>query len=87
MDLNPREAVVDQESSHTSEQEEEPTQALPVPEDFVKAVIDCLDQLADDRRGPKLGRGGDQAVHHTMVRCTRYAATDRGHDYHCGDHS
>ena len=49
MDLNPREAVVDQEPSHTSEQEErEPTQdqAMIVPEKFVGAAVDCLNRVA-----------------------------------------
>ena len=40
MDLNPREAVVDQEPSYPSEQEEEPIDAVIVPENIVGAAMD-----------------------------------------------
>jgi hypothetical protein len=51
MDLNPREAVVDQEPSHTSEQEEKPTNALIVPENFMGAAMDTLNLLAALQKG------------------------------------
>ena len=59
MDLNPREAVLDQKPSYPSEQEEEPTHALIVPENFVGAAMDSLNRLAADRGD--FG-GGPQAV-------------------------
>ena len=73
MDLNPREAVVDQEPSHTSEQEErEPTQdqAMIVPEKFVGAAVDCLNRVAP---GLKIVRG------------TACYYTNHRHDQCCGD--
>jgi hypothetical protein len=45
MDLNPREAVVDQEPLNAPEQEEAPTHALLVPERFVEAVMEALNRL------------------------------------------
>jgi hypothetical protein len=69
MDLNPREAVVDQEPSHTSEQEEKPTNALIVPENFVGAAMDSLN----------LG------VLQNLVVGTYCATTNKGRDYRCGD--
>jgi len=52
MDLNPREAVVDQKPSHTLEQEEAPIHALLVPERLWEAVMDSLNRLAADRGEP-----------------------------------
>jgi hypothetical protein len=76
MDLNPREAAVDQEPSHTSEQEEEETHALIVPDNFVGAAMDGLAfALAP-------GRGVPREV--AVVRGTKCNYT-RGGDHHCRD--
>jgi hypothetical protein len=45
MDLNPREAVVDQEPSYPPEQAEAPTHALLVEERHVDAVMEALNRL------------------------------------------
>jgi hypothetical protein len=79
VDLNPREAVVDQEPSHTSEQEEEPTHSLIVtlivPEHAVEAAKDSLKRLAP------VWPGWRQAV----VARTHCYTTNKGKDYCCGD--
>jgi hypothetical protein len=71
MDLNPREAVVDQESSHSSEQGEKPVNALIVPANFTEAAMDGLKR---------------QAVLQNLVVGT-YCFTTRHprRDYQCGD--
>jgi hypothetical protein len=79
MDLNPREAVVDQESSYTSEQEEESTHALIVPENFVGAAMDGL-ALA---LAP--GRGVPKAVAVMRGTACRYTGKRPNRDHHCGD--
>ena len=80
MDLNPREAVVDQEPSHTSEQEEEPTHSLIVtlivPEDAVKEAMDSLKRLA-----PPVPGGRPAVVRGTHCHYTGYP---RG-DHTCAD--
>lgn len=80
MDLNPREAVVDQKPSNPSEQEEEPTQALIVPENFVRAAMDSLNRLAAD---PGDYGGGPQTV--AVVVGTNCVYTNYRNDHHCYD--
>jgi len=72
MDLNPREAIVTQESSHTSKQVAEPTNALVVPATFMEAAMDGLKR---------------QAVLKNLVVVTACVTTRkrRPHDYDCGD--
>ena len=72
MDLNPREAVVTQESSHTSKQGENPTNALIIPEDFTGAAMDGLKR---------------QAVLQNLVVGTYCYTTGQrpNRDHHCGD--
>jgi hypothetical protein len=54
MDLNPKEAVVDQEPLNAPEQEEGPFYALPLPQDVVKEALHVLNLLAADRGWRKL---------------------------------
>lgn len=92
MDLNPREAVVDQEPPYTPEPEpepdqgEEPTNALIVdrivPENFVDAAMDSLNQLAADR-GDFEG-GSSWSIR--LLNGTRCYTSRNPPDYHCLDH-
>jgi hypothetical protein len=54
MDLNPKEAVVDQEPLNAPEQEEGPFYAFTVPKDIVREALHVLNLLAADRGWRKL---------------------------------
>ena len=82
MDLNPREAVVDQEPPCTPEPEqgEERTHALIVPENFVAEAMDSLTRLADERG---LGGGKIRIFQGSNCYWTHPARPHR--DHHCLD--
>jgi hypothetical protein len=79
---------VEQEPPYTPEPEqgEEPTHALIVdrivPENFVEATMDSLNQLAADRGDFEGGNGGSIR----LVRGTRCYTSRNPPDYHCLDH-
>jgi hypothetical protein len=76
MDLNPREAVVDQEPPYTPEpaQGEEPAQALLIPQHLMEAVMADLDRLAADLGEPVC-----------IVYGTKCITTKLKHHLDCGD--
>lgn len=87
MDLNPREAVVDQEPSYPSEQEEEPIDAVIVPENIVGAAMDSLNRLAADPGGPEPAADDELGVLVRVVHGTHcfYTGKRPHRDQRCGD--
>jgi hypothetical protein len=79
MGLNPREAVVDQEPSYTSEQQKELTHAVIVPENFVGAAMDGLALALSEARGVP------EAVAVLRGTACYYTGRRPDRDHHCGD--